>query len=136
MSKKKIIVSISLLVIVFLLILIISTTKQNDWYYMLSNDYEIWHVNSKENVIGKREDDILTDVIEDDIIKFKYNNDFVIIKCLSKDNEYIYYIINMNDNITYGPYNNEEYLNKEKELNIDIDSWINTDSTPKGAKYN
>ena len=41
----------------------------------------------------------------------------------------------MHDDIIYGPFNEKEYLDKEKELSINIDNWIKTKPAPKGANY-
>lgn len=137
-KKKKIIITICILVCIISLIIIflLTSIKQNDWHYKLNNNYEIWHINTKETIIGKREKDILTTIIDDNIIEFKYNDNYVIIKCLNTSNKEIYYIINIKDDTTYGPYTKEEYLSKEKELNININTWIKTKNTPKKANYN
>lgn len=141
MNKKKIILIIVLgiLVCIILSIILIFTfvvgTKQGDWHYKLHNNYEIWRVNSKEITIGKREDNILKDTINDSITEFKYNDTFVITKCLNSKEEVVYYIINMQEDIIYGPFNEKEYLDKEKELSINIDNWSKTKPTPKGANY-
>lgn len=141
MDKKKIILIIVLgvLVCIILPIILIFTfvvgTKQGDWHYKLHNNYEIWRVNSKKITIGKREDNILKDTINDSITEFKYNDTFAITKCLNCKEEVVYYIINMHDDIIYGPFNEKEYLDKEKELSINIDNWIKTKPTPKGANY-
>ena len=141
MDKKKIILIIVLgvLVCIILPIILIFTfavgTKQGDWHYKLHNNYEIWRVNSKEITIGKREDNILKDTINDSITEFKYNDTFAITKCLNCKEEVVYYIINMHDDIIYGPFNEKEYLDKEKELSINFDNWIKTKPTPKGANY-
>ena len=136
-KKKKTLIIISIIVCIILLLIVIFSlagVKQNDWYYKLNNNYEIWHINTKEIVLGKRDDSILTDTIGDSITEFKYNETFVIIKSLNNNKE-VYYIVNMADDTTYGPYNKEEYQNKEKELNININNWIKTKPAPKGAKY-
>lgn len=137
-KKKKIIITISILVCIISLIIIflLTSIKQNDWHYKLNNNYEIWHINTKETIIGKREKDILTTIIDDNIIEFKYNDNYVIIKCLNTNKKEIYYIINIKDDTTYGPYTKEECLSKEKELNININTWIKTKNTPKKANYN
>ena len=141
MDKKKIILIIVLgvLVCIILPIILIFTfvvgTKQGDWHYKLHNNYEIWRVNSKEITIGKREDNILKDTINDSITEFKYNETLAITKCLNCKEEVVYYIINMHDDIIYGPFNEKEYLDKEKELSINIDNWIKTKPAPKGANY-
>lgn len=137
-KKKKTLIIISIIVCIILFSIVIFSlagVKQNDWYYKLNNNYEIWHINTKEIVLGKRDDSILTDTIGDSITEFKYNEAFVIIKCFNNDNKEVYYIVNMTDDTTYGPYNKEEYLSKEKELNINISNWIKTKPAPKGAKY-
>ena len=41
----------------------------------------------------------------------------------------------MQEDIIYGPFNEKEYLDKEKELSINIDNWSKTKLTPKGANY-
>lgn len=141
MNKKKIILIIVLGVLICIIIPIILIltftvgTKQGDWHYKLHNNYEIWRVNSKEITIGKREDNILTNTINDSITEFKYNDTFVITKCLNSKEETVYYIINMHDDIIYGPFNEKEYLDKEKDLSININNWINTKPAPKGANY-
>lgn len=126
-KRKTLIIMGIVVVVVLVLIIILFSTKQNDWHYVLNNDYEIWHISSKEIVIGKREGGILTALVEDSITAFKYNDEYVITKCLNNDNEEVFYIINMNNDTIYDSYNESEYLDKIKELNIDIgNDWIKT----------
>ena len=50
----------------------------NDWSYELPNEYTIWHVNSRSIICGKKHtENSITNVVEDDIVKFCYNDRYV-----------------------------------------------------------
>lgn len=139
MTKKQKIIIITISILFILLIFIMSLSKimtgNGDWKYELKNNYQIWRVNSNEIIIGKIEDDsTLTPSINDNVVKFKYNDNYVVVGCSNdlKDNNLKYYIINLTTDEIIGPLNNTD-LDKEN-INITMD-WIKTKPTPGGAKY-
>lgn len=139
MTKKQkiIIITISILFIVLIFIMSLSKimTGNGDWKYELKNNYQIWRVNSNEIIIGKIEDDsTLTPSINNNVVKFKYNDNYAVVGCSNdlKDNNLKYYIINLTTDEIIGPLNNND-LDKEN-INITMD-WIKTKPTPSGAKY-
>lgn len=139
MTKKQKIIIITISILFILLIFIMSLSKimtgNGDWKYELKNNYQIWRVNSNEIIIGKIEDDsTLTPSINDNVVKFKYNDNYVVVGCSNdlKDNNLKYYIINLTTDEIIGPLNNND-LDKEN-INITMD-WIKTKPTPSGVKY-
>lgn len=134
---KIIVITISILFVVFIFIMSLSKimTGNGDWKYELKNNYQIWKVNSNEIVIGKTEDATsLTPIINDNVVKFKYNDNYVVVGCNNdfKDNNLQYYIINFDTDEIIGPLNKSD-LDKEN-IDIAID-WIKTKPAPKGAEY-
>ena len=89
-KKHKIIIIISVLAVI-LFTIIMALTKiglgTGDWKYELKNNYQIWRVNSKEIIIGKEEDGMLTPSINENVVKFKYNDNFVVIGVNNDFNE-------------------------------------------------
>ena len=83
MTKKHKIIIIISVVAVILFTIIMALTKielgTGDWKYELKNNYQIWRVNSKKIIIGKEEDGVLTPGINKNVVKFKYNDNFVVI---------------------------------------------------------
>lgn len=139
MTKKQKIIIITISILFILLIFIMSLSKimtgNGDWKYELKNNYQIWRVNSNEIIIGKIEDDsTLTPSINDNVVKFKYNDNYVVVGCSNdlKDNNLKYYIINLTTDEIIGPLNNTD-LDKEN-INITM-NWIKTKPAPSGVKY-
>lgn len=138
MTKKNKIIFIISVVAVILFTIIMALTKiklgTGDWKYELKNNYQIWRVNSKEIIIGKEEDGMLTPSINENIVKFKYNDNFVVVGVNSdfKDDNLKYYIINLDTDEIIGPLNEKDL--SSQDINITMD-WIKTKPAPKDAKY-
>lgn len=138
MTKKHKIIIIISVVAVILFTIIMALTKiglgTGDWKYELKNNYQIWRVNSKEIIIGKEEDGVLTPSINENIVKFKYNDNFVVIGVNNDFNEdnLKYYIINLDTDEIIGPLNEKDLTNQDTNITMD---WIKTKPTPKDAKY-
>ncbi len=136
-KKHKIIIIISVLAVI-LFTIIMALTKiglgTGDWKYELKNNYQIWRVNSKEIIIGKEEDGMLTPSINENVVKFKYNDNFVVIGVNNDFNEdnLKYYIINLDTDEIIGPLNEKDLTNQDTNITMD---WIKTKPTPKDAKY-
>lgn len=120
--------------------------NNNDWSYALPNDYEIWHINSREIVCGKKntENSILY-VVSKYITEFCYNDSFVCLKRVDvPENIYQeidmtapdYYIVDTVENETYGPFDKEQYQRKIDKLTITgLSSWIKTTPRPNEASF-
>lgn len=138
MTKKHKIIIIISVVAVILFTIIMALTKiglgTGDWKYELKNNYQIWRVNSKEIIIGKEEDGMLTPSINENVVKFKYNDNFVVIGVNNDFNEdnLKYYIINLDTDEIIGPLNEKDLTNQDTNITMD---WIKTKPTPKDAKY-
>lgn len=136
-KKHKIIIIISVVaVILFTIIMALTKIKlgTGDWKYELKNNYQIWRVNSKEIIIGKEEDGVLTPSINENVVKFKYNDNFVLVGTNNNFNEdnLKYYIINLDTDKIIGPLNEKDLTNQDTNITMD---WIKTKPTPKDAKY-
>lgn len=138
MTKKHKIIIIISVVAVILFTIIMALTKiglgTGDWKYELKNNYQIWRVNSQEIIIGKEEDGVLTPSINENIVKFKYNDNFVLVGTNNNFNEdnLKYYIINLDTDEIIGPLNEKDLTNQDTNITMD---WIKTKPTPKDAKY-
>lgn len=138
MTKKHKIIIIISVVAVILFTIIMALTKiglgTGDWKYELKNNYQIWRVNSKEIIIGKEEDGVLTPSINENVVKFKYNDNFVLVGTNNNFNEdnLKYYIINLDTDEIIGPLNEKDLSNQDTSITMD---WIKTKPAPKYAKY-
>ncbi len=120
--------------------------NNSDWSYILPNDYEIWHINSREIVCGKKNgEQSLSSTVTNYISEFCYNTQYVCLQCvvvpedlsqpIDKSNPYFYIIDTLNDE-TYGPFTELEYSEYIGEKSIaDLTSWIKTAPRPEGAVF-
>lgn len=135
MTKKHKIIIIISIVAVILFTIIMALTKiglgTGDWKYELKNNYQIWRVNSKEIIIGKEEDGVLTPSINENVVKFKYNDNFIVIG-VNNENNLKYYIINLDTDEIIGPLSEKDLSSQNSNITMD---WIKTKPTPKDAKY-
>lgn len=117
----------------------------NDWSYILPNDYEIWHVNARKIVCGKKEGEFALGphVAGDYITEFCYNNQFVCLKCVVPPEDITvpinlenpdYYIIDTVTDTTYGPLCEATFLEKIRKI-TDLSDWESTTPHPNGAVY-
>lgn len=119
-----------------------------DWSYVLSNEYEIWHISSKNIILGKKSgESSLTEVVSEYIVEFCYNNDYVCVKRVDvsdirEDLEVLrkkvpeYYIVDMTNDIKYGPFTETEYFEQCCKLETGrFDEWIKTYPAPDGVVY-
>ena len=138
MTKKHKIIIIISVVAVILFTIIMALTKiglgTGDWKYELKNNYQIWRVNSKEIIIGKEEDGVLTPSINENVVKFKYNVNFVVIGIIIdfKEDNLKYYIINLDTDEIIGPLSEKDLSSQDTSITMD---WIKTKPAPKDAKY-
>lgn len=138
MTKKHKIIIIISIVAVILFTIIMALTKiglgTGDWKYELKNNYQIWRVNSQEIIIGKEEDGVLTPSINENVVKFKYNDNFIVIGVNNdfNENNLKYYIINLDTDEIIGPLNEKDLSSQNSNITMD---WIKTKPTPKDAKY-
>lgn len=138
MTKKHKIIIIISVVAVILFTIIMALTKiglgTGDWKYELKNNYQIWRVNSKEIIIGKEEDGVLTPSINENVVKFKYNDNFVLVGTNNNFNEdnLKYYIINLDTDEIIGPLNEKDLSSQNSNITMD---WIKTKPAPKDVKY-
>lgn len=138
MTKKHKIIIIISIVAVILFTIIMALTKiglgTGDWKYELKNNYQIWRVNSKEIIIGKEEDGVLTPSINENVVKFKYNDNFVLVGVNNdfNENNLKYYIINLDTDEIIGPLSEKDLTNQDTNITM---NWIKTKPTPRDAKY-
>ncbi len=138
MTKKNKIIFIISIVVVILFPIIMALIKiglgTGDWKYELKNNYQIWRANSKEIIIGKEEDGMLTPSINENIVKFKYNDNFVVVGVNNNFNEdnLKYYIINLDTDEIIGPLNAKDLTNQDTNITM---GWIKTKPAPEDAKY-
>lgn len=119
----------------------------NDWEYDMKNGYEIWHVNARSIVCGKRNTaHSLSNVGGDYVVKFYYNTQHVFLQCVDVPEDIneeinfsnpLFYIIDAKTDEVLGPLSEQEF---EEALTNTIDFkesvlWINTKPRPEGAKF-
>lgn len=118
--------------------------NDSDWSYELPNNYVIWHINSKKIVCGKTEtENSITNIIEDYIIKFWHNDQYVCLQCVNATNDPLedidesnahYYIIDTLNEEVQGPFSKTEFEDKSSVLIAeDISTWSATKPRPEGA---
>lgn len=124
-----------------------SGINNGDWSYKLPNNYEIWRINSREIVCGKKDgENSLSNVINENyVLEFKYNERYVCLKCveatqnlsaeIDKSNPNFYIIDTMKDTI-YGAYTNTDFQDKIKDMGLIFNTdWIKTTPIPEGANF-
>lgn len=152
---KRIILFLIVVVFVLSLLLLFVSSRflpgdnqihNGDWEYDLPNDYTIWHVNSQEIVLGHyNTTNSISRVIEDTILEFCYNDEFVCVKT-KKSNEQLrsqdnpdlacYYLIDTIDEIVQGPFTYQELKDRLATFGINtLTDWIATNPAPNGATY-
>lgn len=119
--------------------------KDYEWDYDLPNNYVIRKINANEVVLGvKSNNDLMfengqgsTIGVQTYIAEFKYGKNFIVLKCLVKEEENInilFYIIDSNDEDVYGPYSTEnayEISSTEIIGNEKLSDWISTSTLNK-----
>lgn len=124
-----------------------SDINNGDWSYKLPNNYEIWRINSREIVCGKKDgENSLSNVINENyVLEFKYNERYMCLKCveatqdlsaeIDKSNPNFYIIDTMEDTI-YGAYAHTDYENKVNDMGLIFNTnWIKTTPIPEGAEF-
>ena len=127
--------------------------SQGDWTYDLVGGYLIVRTNSVTISLGKYENvDLSTykPAVDSYITCFAYNDNFIVIRKLDVPDEYDqedilkmdfeqakYFIVDVNTDDIYGPYDSEEEFQSQCEnLNIgDLKDWIATYPAPEGADF-
>lgn len=146
MMKRVIVFLFILLSILLTACSITNEVKNNDWSYELPNNYVIWHINSREIVCGKKNSPTsISSVVNEYVSEFCYNEKLIGLKCaevpenindeidMSKP---IYYVIDLENDILYGGFNEEEYLTKVQEYEYsDLTGWITTKPRPSEAVF-
>ena len=114
-----------------------SCAGNGDWSYKLPNDFEVWHINSKEIIIKYVGEDIVEANIPSFVKEFSYDDRYVFtrnIDNISDDNifEEKYYVLDTNERKVYGPFDNiEEMQNQAYELQCSIPKkWYRTSPDP------
>jgi len=142
------------IILVFLAILMVFSGcyafGRGDWKYDLPNQYQVLMVNSHDIVIRNCSEGIVINntIVHNYILSFCYNDRFVGVQRIvpddpdhcyiqerySKDPEY--YIIDTEENMVLGPFNEAEYEEMCDNLNVAaLCEWIKTDPMPDGAYY-
>jgi hypothetical protein len=124
----------------------------NDWKYKLPNNYEMWHINSNEIVVGLRDSNYTLRMYDDEhnligipahIIYFANTDRYVYAKTLKPDDiirfknsqyvEMFFYVVDTKIRKSYGPFSNEVDL--LSNFIIDNLIWIATQPPPEGVFY-
>jgi hypothetical protein len=126
--------------------LFFSCVGLNDWRYKIINNYEIWHINSNEIVIGYVKDNGNSLTIHENskadgrligippkVIEFCNNEKYICAKVvLKKDwvvneenyNDILYYVVDTEEKIVFGPLDEEKYNEKINDLLIkNLSEW-------------
>jgi len=87
-----------------------------DFSYKLSGDYSLAKAGNGRIWSNNKQ------IVTDDVTEISWDEDFILAKqevLTKQQNKNInYWIINVKENKTYGPLNEEEFNNKRKELNV------------------
>lgn len=152
MYIKRIGCNSALLIALFIISLVLTSCPGfQDWEYdNLPNGYEIWHVNSQDIVLMKRDGNSTDRVINRYILEFCYNDSYIGIKQLPIDESIpyqdvhieemdqsnpVYYIVDAENDVIMGSYTAEEYEGQMEALEIGtMCDWIKTVPKPEGAK--
>lgn len=154
---KKILHLLFILLLITSLSACTSNTEENnintdgvhngDWSYKLPNNYEIWHINSRKIICGKKDGkNSLSNIISENyILEFNYNERYVCLKCVEVTQDFSteidesnpnFYIIDTMEDAVYGAYTNADFEGKVKDMNLLFNSnWIKTKPIPDGATF-
>lgn len=116
----------------------------SDWSYELPHEFELWHINSKEikivyvgdsPLIGTKGEKTLG--IPSFVKEFAYNERYICTRNIvnideNNINNEVYYILDTQNAVTYGPYDNINAFNEAMtEFNIaDLGYWKRTSPDP------
>ena len=156
---KKFIIAV-LLSVIFLTGCISPGEVSGDWSYILSNGYEIWHINSLDIVCGKKGEYSLSAVTEDYVLAFFQENEYIGLMCIMSYDEYEksygedkmdiyseltknasiaekkYYLINTITDEMEGPLTEDEFfISYEMKVTGGSMKWINTKPVPENARF-
>lgn len=117
-----------------------------DWSVELPYGYEIVKINSKRIIlINNTLNSASNIVISEYINAYRYNEQFLEVLCardgpddlLSVDREDdMYFLIEFEKRVLYGPYSNEEFINHCFELSIpEMGDWLTTKPRPQNAMF-
>ena len=117
----------------------------NDWSYSLPNNYAIWHINVRSIVLMCIEQERTTTIIGGYISEFAYNENYVVLKQVDSSFDLTqpldisnpkYYIINTIEQITEGPFSEDQYCDNIQQIdNKNLSVWIKTYPRPQGAIF-
>ncbi len=135
---KKVVSLISFLVVI---IFISSCAGTGDWIFELPNDYEVWHINSREILIKCTDLENPGDKIPSFVKEFSYDDRYVFsrnIDSVSSNNvlNETYYTLDTLEKKVYGPFESIEELQKQAdEWNVEIpERWYRTSPDPNMSK--
>ncbi|MGI5896256.1 MAG: hypothetical protein ACOX6U_04790 [Oscillospiraceae bacterium] len=111
-----------------------------DWKLPLSNQYEMWRINSEEIVIGRADGNGgLETVIEPKVTQYFTSGSYV--AAVQQDSgaetgQPSYYLLNTADGALAGPFSSEqELIDYGRTLGLSPQEWIATTPAPDGAVY-
>lgn len=138
-----------MLAVIGLIITLTSCPAVEDWSYSdLPNEYEIWHINTHDIALGKMDGEhVFRKTIDEYVTSFCYNTKYIGVQAVQIDPvlpyEEIniealnpkYYLLDSAEDIVYGPYTENEYLEQLERIGIvDMCGWMATVPRPDGAK--
>ena len=120
-------------------------TIKNDWSYEFPHEYFLWHINSRKIVFGKKQtENSIKNIVEDHVIRFCYNDQYVCLQCVEVSENVLeeidesnpkFYVIDLLNETVDGPLEKNEYEKKLNVLYVDnLSMWIPTKPKPEGAK--
>lgn len=131
--KKRIIIITSITLIGLILIFTFVKPKTDTWKYNLINNYILEKKSDTSYIII---DNNKKEIINDYIAEINYGKKYLSLKCAKNENDSIivyFYIIDTINNKLYGPYNDEESYNKDKEELVQekTTNWLKTSNLTK-----
>lgn len=146
--------NIKFLIVLLISVLLISCSlntkndgvNNNDWYYTLKNQYRISHINSREIVCDKMNDEYSSKIVVGKyVVKFHYDSNYVYLQYLDEyvddsssigidDFKYATVNFNTDEVLLFESYG--DFLTRFSDENLpELSEWINTKPRPENAKF-
>lgn len=110
-----------------------------DWTLSLTDGYEMWRINSQEIVLGRKENESLTPIVEADVIAYFMSGSYIGVQQTPTGAESgagtNYYLLNTKLGSLYGPFDEAAFAAQCKTSGVKQSGWISTRPAPEGAKY-
>ena len=132
--------AVMVLLVIFVAMKNNTRINNNDWAFIIHDEYQVWHINSETIVFGRMQSpNAMTHIVESYVSAFKYNSRYFVAERRpeGKHSEKTeYYIVRLEDGVIYGPI---ELDDLEKELRNgemgELCDWVYTVPRPEGAVF-